>query len=926
MEPLLKSPVQLAEPEALPFRVIFEEHRRRRNSELVSKARKVLFHPDEAPEDSVVAAALREKIEEQEAAYEKLKAANDQIETCEEIEPSKRPNLDGLLEDCEKADRPLKQILHLMDTSALCLSGGGIRSASFCLGVLEGLSRFSRSGSEDSGLMDRLDYLSTVSGGGYIGSWMMSWVYRRMAARLDSGLMGAFDLVEESIQAAQAACSQVGEYLEPADPQWAVKGENAQAFLDQFDDLTSACDRAVENARSAANRARKLADIYPGEAAEYLSLASTAVEAANSITNARNTFKNKKPGIGQRLGAFFRKLLGTKPAPLPVSNEVVDNLEQLSHTLAVAIEMFMSNRDWEAGYREVVSALAGKGAVTGGDPEPAAVHHLRADTSFLAPALGLTLDTFTLAAIVLRNLIINWTMLIPVLFALVAVPQCSRFLFPVANAWLSSHGGPVLGVVITLIFLVAAIAAAVALPSHHEQRFGFPPAELFRRYGVGIFLGAVVLGSWFLTASWTPGEQMVHWSDLLPRVIVAFVRRLPATVRVDLATSPIALLGFGAVSLSIFLAYKRRVAQHNLNRWRRKAIAVVMVTLAAIVIGAITSSLLVLVQHKVFQRLLPSSGWEQIDLGNGNRLFVVFALPLVISALLISASLFCALLGLYEMEEDREWWVRCGGWLLAFNVMWILAHAVALYGVDETKRVIAGVSGLVLGLTGSAIGYSRATAAGPRPIKSADMGKVAQFLAKHNLVMPAIAVVSLGLIAMGMVAGEEKLRMMYLPALNTPVKDELYSSVAMFAVFGALAVLVNCAININIFSLHGMYRMRLMRAFLGASNVFRQPNPFTKFDPKDTPHETDLPSAPGVPLHIINTTLNLVGTRKTAWLQRKAECFTFSPIHCGCWRLGYVPANIYGGSRGSRWQLRCPSAEPRSIPTWAISLRRFSRC
>jgi hypothetical protein len=117
-------------------------------------------------------------------------------------------------------------------------------------------------------------------------------------------------------------------------------------------------------------------------------------------------------------------------------------------------------------------------------------------------------------------------------------------------------------------------------------------------------------------------------------------------------------------------------------------------------------------------------------------------------------------------------------------------------------------------------------------------------------------------------------------------------------IFAACAVLVNCAININIFSLHGMYRMRLMRAFLGASNGFRQPNPFTKFDPNDTPHEADLPSAPGVPLHVINTTLNLVGTRNTAWLQRKAECFTFSPIHCGCWRVGYVPANIYGGSRG----------------------------
>ena len=56
----------------------------------------------------------------------------------------------------------------------------------------------------------------------------------------------------------------------------------------------------------------------------------------------------------------------------------------------------------------------------------------------------------------------------------------------------------------------------------------------------------------------------------------------------------------------------------------------------------------------------------------------------------------------------------------------------------------------------------------------------------------------------------------------------------------ALGVFINWVININIFSLHGMYRMRLMRAFLGASNVFRKPNPFTNFDPKDTPFETDL--------------------------------------------------------------------------------------
>ena len=52
----------------------------------------------------------------------------------------------------------------------LALSGGGVRSATFGLGVLQGLSRL--------GLLTTVDYLSTVSGGGYVGGWLTAWVHR----------------------------------------------------------------------------------------------------------------------------------------------------------------------------------------------------------------------------------------------------------------------------------------------------------------------------------------------------------------------------------------------------------------------------------------------------------------------------------------------------------------------------------------------------------------------------------------------------------------------------------------------------------------------------------------------------------------------------------------------------------------------------
>lgn len=52
----------------------------------------------------------------------------------------------------------------------LALSGGGIRSATFNLGVLQAFARLR--------LLRRFDYLSTVSGGGYVGSFIGAWISR----------------------------------------------------------------------------------------------------------------------------------------------------------------------------------------------------------------------------------------------------------------------------------------------------------------------------------------------------------------------------------------------------------------------------------------------------------------------------------------------------------------------------------------------------------------------------------------------------------------------------------------------------------------------------------------------------------------------------------------------------------------------------
>ena len=51
--------------------------------------------------------------------------------------------------------------------TGIALSGGGIRSATYCLGVLQGLAA--------KDLLKQFDYMSTVSGGGFIGSSLRWW-------------------------------------------------------------------------------------------------------------------------------------------------------------------------------------------------------------------------------------------------------------------------------------------------------------------------------------------------------------------------------------------------------------------------------------------------------------------------------------------------------------------------------------------------------------------------------------------------------------------------------------------------------------------------------------------------------------------------------------------------------------------------------
>jgi hypothetical protein len=71
---------------------------------------------------------------------------------------------------CQMASTYAPSQAEKMSLFGLALSGGGIRSATFNLGVLQGLA--------DLDLLRRVDYLSGVSGGSHIAGWLAAWIKR----------------------------------------------------------------------------------------------------------------------------------------------------------------------------------------------------------------------------------------------------------------------------------------------------------------------------------------------------------------------------------------------------------------------------------------------------------------------------------------------------------------------------------------------------------------------------------------------------------------------------------------------------------------------------------------------------------------------------------------------------------------------------
>ncbi|MFG0263492.1 MAG: hypothetical protein ACF788_13960 [Novipirellula sp. JB048] len=92
--------------------------------------------------------------------------------------PSVAPTTAAAVHEAELSEirvrRGLDKDADVTNLTGLALSGGGLRSATFALGAIQGLAK--------QGMLANFDYLSTVSGGGYAGSFLSCFLNSAAAA------------------------------------------------------------------------------------------------------------------------------------------------------------------------------------------------------------------------------------------------------------------------------------------------------------------------------------------------------------------------------------------------------------------------------------------------------------------------------------------------------------------------------------------------------------------------------------------------------------------------------------------------------------------------------------------------------------------------------------------------------------------------
>lgn len=544
--------------------------------------------------------------------------------------------------------------------------------------------------------------------------------------------------------------------------------------------------------------------------------------------------------------------------------------------------------------------------------EHPAIRFLRAFSNYLTPRIGLSKDTLVAVVTYLRNLLLNLTILVTLLGALLLVPRVAALFAERLQDW--QRFDELYDAIMVALLLGPTFVVALSLMYRPPQR-GVHRPWFMRSWTLRALVDLPVLAAASVTAAYylhRVGSVLNPWT-WFPTVMGAYF-----------------LLWLAGVVLAVLFLPKVKAQLKQLVARGKAKWHFAFVAFAALA-GALGAALLFGIATLIGE--LPTA----------HRLWVAitFGPPAVIAAIMLIIVAHIGLMGRTFGEPEREVWSVFGARLLALVLCWTTLFGIAFYGaaaIRWTNDWIVGLGGAAWVLTtllGVFAGKNQATG----DAKSKRAVDLLTRIAPYAFVLGLLLALSWGLhrslelvkggradSPVAAVAAQETTNAAGIilrvdPAPGRPVvamrgsaepglwlqfldiaQEETASMQRWFDKPSALPAMVLAAflaslllswrMNVNVFSLHHFYRNRLTRCYLGATNDQRKPHALTGFDEDD---DVGFDALKGQrPLHIVGTAINLNRGRQLAWQNRRAASFTFTPLHAG-----YEPASaqVKGGYR-----------------------------
>lgn len=534
--------------------------------------------------------------------------------------------------------------------------------------------------------------------------------------------------------------------------------------------------------------------------------------------------------------------------------------------------------------------------------EPWPVQFLRRYSNYLTPKTGVfSADTWTLICTYGRNTLLNMTTLIAWLAAVFLLP---RFVLRGLEAS-PTDGRWIWATVAVVVFLAAVFSIALSISRKGKQPWRGLTAQTQAAVLCTVCIPLIVSGFAGSVAIWSYRVELARFWNALPDSLENQSYLLAPGILYFAAWA------LGWVTAQVLNRHSRR--RVNLREFLRSTAAEGVGHFLCAAVALAVGSVLLL-------KGVSLTATDKSDAFNTVQL-ATFGMPAMLTLFGVTITLMIGLVGRMYRDESREWWARQGGWTVICALFWLGLFSCTFYLPPMldwswknwgTMTSLGGIGSTVAILLGLKSGSGRSTGK-----ESTSKGKelVAQ-IAPYAFTLLTIAVLT------------TVLQWMVAPTRNIPrvTSDELQtyvnvyedsnaqnvqqirpvaapvpvpppapaSRVGLGTLFGwslVVALVLTWRVDVNKFSLYMMYRLRLVRAYFGASTQGRSPHPFTGFDPDDDRALASfmMQTAPGGgpstqlqrPFHLINAAVNMVGGKELAWQTRKAGNFCFSPAFCG---------------------------------------------